>query len=133
MPPVPRTAARRYPPTTAGSPASSGLNRLAEGVLVMVDHPLLTAVERLPMPRSQRGAYRLFLPLLCRVAQQPCNNPAAAALWGGARAMFPPASRIARILRFAYLCLVHPGVRLVSRIHVDLLRSASALCLQSHL
>ncbi|MEV8346905.1 putative leader peptide [Streptomyces niveus] len=28
---------------------------------------------------------------------------------------------------------MHPGVRLVSRIHVDLLRSASALCLQSHL
>ncbi|MET9552221.1 putative leader peptide [Streptomyces sp. NPDC006645] len=29
--------------------------------------------------------------------------------------------------------MVHPGVRLVTRIHVDLLRSASALCLRSHL
>ncbi|WP_368483122.1 putative leader peptide [Streptomyces niveus] len=47
--------------------------------------------------------------------------------------MLPPTSRVARILRFAYLCLVHPGVRLVSRIHVDLLRSASALCPQSRL
>ncbi|MFC8823843.1 putative leader peptide [Streptomyces sp. NPDC057137] len=41
----------------------------------------------------------------------------------------PTVARIARILRFAYLCIVHPGVRLVTRIHVDLLRSASALCL----
>ncbi|MFI6082834.1 putative leader peptide [Streptomyces sp. NPDC051217] len=38
-------------------------------------------------------------------------------------------SRIARSLRVAYRCTVHPGVRLVTRIHVDLLRSASALCL----
>ncbi|WP_373292519.1 putative leader peptide [Streptomyces camponoticapitis] len=41
----------------------------------------------------------------------------------------PAGSRIARILRVAYRCSVHPGVRLVTRIHVDLLRSASALCL----
>ncbi|WP_443079036.1 putative leader peptide [Streptomyces sp. NBC_01498] len=35
---------------------------------------------------------------------------------------------IARVLSVAYRCLVHSGTRLVTRIHVDLLRSASALC-----
>ncbi|MFD3520126.1 putative leader peptide [Streptomyces sp. NPDC058653] len=40
-----------------------------------------------------------------------------------------PRRRIARIPRVTYRCIVHPGVRLVTRIHVDLLRSASALCL----
>ncbi|MFD5895402.1 MULTISPECIES: putative leader peptide [unclassified Streptomyces] len=88
----------------------------------MVSHPLYTAVRSLPKPRSQGGAYRLSSRTLTRQAQQPCNNPRPGRAGSGS-------SRIARSLPVAYLCSVHLDVRLVTRIHVDLLRSASALCL----
>ncbi|MEU0697881.1 putative leader peptide [Streptomyces niveus] len=88
----------------------------------MVCHPLFTAVRCLPKPRSQGGAYRLSSGALIHRAQQPCNNPRPGRAGSGP-------SRIARSLRVAYRCSVHLDVRLVTRIHVDLLRSASALCL----
>ncbi|WP_405792009.1 putative leader peptide [Streptomyces sp. NBC_01506] len=40
----------------------------------------------------------------------------------------PGLARIARSHPVAYRCSVHLDIRLVTRIHVDLLRSASALC-----
>ncbi|MEV8367574.1 putative leader peptide [Streptomyces niveus] len=100
----------------------------------MVDHPLLTAVERLPKAPKSTGSVPTFSPAPLPRGATTLQQPGRGASVGLCAAeVFPPTSRIARILRFAYLCLVYPGVRLVSRIHVDLLRSASALCLQSHL
>ncbi|WP_443075998.1 putative leader peptide [Streptomyces sp. NBC_01716] len=77
------------------------------------------------MPPKSTGSVSTFFQCPHHVGQQPCNNRAFPGRVAAAGA------RIARILRVAYRCTVHPGVRLVTRIHVDLLRSASALCPRS--
>ncbi|MFD3919617.1 putative leader peptide [Streptomyces sp. NPDC058595] len=88
----------------------------------MVSHPLFTAVRSLPKPRSHGGAYLLPHASSSTRRNNPATNPRPGPTCSGT-------SRIARSLRVAYLCSVHLDVRLVTRIHVDLLRSASALCL----